>query len=160
MNDIQRPPFTIWVKKQVLLFSKFGTIGLFSAFVDIFLFNILVGVLKLPSLESKFVSGVFSTLLAWMGNRYWTFRKYRRSQRIVEAIEYFVVAAGGLFISLFCLWISHYLLGFTSLLADNIAGNFIGLIFATGFRFFGNQYWVFSSKRKHHTGNKVDSKGN
>ena len=39
--------------------------------------------------------------------------------------------------------ISHYVLGFTSPLADNIAANVVGLVFATTFRFVGYRTWVF-----------------
>lgn len=159
MSQIKKSPFLQGLYKQFRLFSKFGIIGLLAAGLDVLTFNIFVGLLAVPSLESKIFSGLVSTLFAWAGNRYWTFRKFRRSQRLSEALEYFLVAAGGLFISVACIWISHYLLGFTSLVADNISGNVIGLILATGFRFFGNQYWVFSSKRKHNKQDKIDKSG-
>ena len=54
---------------------------------------------------------------------------------------------GGMGISLACLWISHHLLGFTSLLADNISTNVIGLALGTAFRFFLYRYWVFGHHR-------------
>jgi putative flippase GtrA len=46
-------------------------------------------------------------------------------------------------------WLSHYVLGFTSLLADNIANNVIGLLLGTLFRFAFYRWWVFSPKRAH-----------
>lgn len=147
MNKSANFSMFTWLKKQLFLFSKFGIVGILAAALDISLFNLLAGGFSLPSLESKIISGLLSTLFAWVGNRYWTFRKFRRRQRLTEVLEYFLVAAGGLFISVSCLWVSHYLLGYTSLLADNISGNIIGLFLATVFRFMGNQYWVFSSKR-------------
>ena len=42
-----------------------------------------------------------------------------------------------------CLAISHYLLDFTSRLADNIAANVIGLGLGTAFRFWSYRRWVF-----------------
>ncbi len=39
----------------------------------------------------------------------------------------------GMGIALLCLWVSHYLLGFTSALADNIATNVVGLALGTAF---------------------------
>lgn len=139
-----------WFANQIKLFSKFGTIGLTAALADIAIFNLLVGLLGTPPVQGKIISGVVSTLLAWAGNRYWTFRDQRRERKIYEIIEYFIVAVGGIIITLICLWLSHYVLGFTSLIADNISGNVVGLALATGFRFYGNQYWVFNSNRKHH----------
>jgi putative flippase GtrA len=46
-------------------------------------------------------------------------------------------------IGLACLWFSHYVLGFTSLLADNISSNVIGLALGTVFRFWLYRSWVF-----------------
>ena len=43
-----------------------------------------------------------------------------------------------------CLAISHYALGFTSPLADNIAANVVGLGLATAFRFWSYRRWVFT----------------
>jgi putative flippase GtrA len=139
----------IWTKKQALLFSKFGVVGIVAALIDVLVFNFLLILFDLGSVESKIYSGILSTLFAWFGNRSWTFRRFRRNRRLVEVIEYFLIAAGGLMISVGCLWFSHHVLGFTSLLADNISGNVVGLILGTAFRFFGNQYWVFGELRKH-----------
>ena len=50
-------------------------------------------------------------------------------------------------IGLLCLWVSHYVLGFTSILADNISGNVIGLALGTAFRFTLYKLWVFAPHR-------------
>ena len=42
-----------------------------------------------------------------------------------------------------CLYVSHYVLGFTSLLADNVATNGVGLVLGTAFRFTFYRLWVF-----------------
>jgi putative flippase GtrA len=39
------------------------------------------------------------------------------------------------------------MLGFTSLLADNISTNVIGLVLATTFRFLMYRFWVFGANR-------------
>lgn len=156
VNEIMTPSVEIsfaWTKKQIKLFFKFGLVGVIAAVIDIVLFNALVGLVQVPPISGKIISGVLSTLFAWAGNRSWTFRNQRRANKVSEVIEYFLVAIGGLLISLTCLWLSHYVLGFESLLADNISGNVVGLSLATMFRFFGNQYWVFNSTRQH---SKVD----
>lgn len=151
--------FLTWLKQQLVLFSKFGAVGVIAALFDVAIFNLFVGGLRLPPIEAKILSGLISTVFAWVGNRYWTFREQRRSQKILELFEYLMIAGGGLLISLFCLWISHYVLGFKSLLADNISGNFVGLILATLFRYFGNQYWVFGNSRKHNDSTMTVSLG-
>jgi hypothetical protein len=46
-------------------------------------------------------------------------------------------------IALLCLWVSHYVLGYESALADNISANVIGLVLGTTFRFWSYHNWVF-----------------
>jgi putative flippase GtrA len=58
------------------------------------------------------------------------------------------VSIGGMLIGLACLWVSHYLLGFTSLLADNVATNVLGLALGTAFRFTLYKWWVFAPHRR------------
>jgi putative flippase GtrA len=53
-------------------------------------------------------------------------------------------------IGLACLWFSHYVLGFTSVIADNISSNVIGLGLGSVFRFTLYRYWVFSPNRSRH----------
>jgi hypothetical protein len=47
-------------------------------------------------------------------------------------------------IAMTCLWISHYLIGLTSPLADNISANVVGLGLAVVFRFWAYRKHVFS----------------
>jgi DNA-binding LacI/PurR family transcriptional regulator len=49
----------------------------------------------------------------------------------------------GLAISVGCLWVSHYALGLTGPLADNISANVVGLALGTMFRFWSYRRWVF-----------------
>ena len=50
----------------------------------------------------------------------------------------------GMLPAVICLGVSHYLLGFTSLLADNISANIIGLVLGTILRFFLYEHTVFT----------------
>jgi len=83
-----------------------------------------------------------------VGNRYWTFSKNRQSQTLREGLEFFAVSLVGMGIGLACLWVSHYLLGYTSVVADNISSNVIGLALGAVFRFTLYRYWVFSPSRR------------
>jgi len=51
----------------------------------------------------------------------------------------------GLGLSLLCLAVSHYVLGFKSGLADNIAANVVGLAVGTTFRFWAYRQLVFTN---------------
>jgi putative flippase GtrA len=121
---------------------KFGVVGGFAFVVDIGLFNLLLHATDKP-MTSKTISTVVATTVAYVGNRYWTFRRRNRSSVRREYALFFLLNGVGLVISLACLAISHYLLDFTSRLADNIAANVVGLGLGTAFRFWSYRRWVF-----------------
>lgn len=136
---------------------KFGTVGLVCYAIDVVVFNLLrTGMTGehffSEPIGAKIVSSIISTVAAWIANRLWTFRERRRIDIGVEFAEFIVVATIGGGIGVACLWVSHYLLGFDTLLADNLSSNVIGLVLATSFRFLAYRYWVFGSTR---TGSRV-----
>lgn len=138
--------------------SKFGVIGLLAFIIDTGLYNLLMygpvlstnaapeGVLGDHPLTSKVVATAVATAFAWLGNRYWTFRKTRRTNVTREAALFILFNILGLLIALICLWFSHYILGFRSQLADNISGNGVGLVLGTLFRFWAYRTFVFTEE--------------
>jgi putative flippase GtrA len=134
--------------------ARFGAVGAVGFVVDIGLFNLLRSTIFEPShvdggaIWAKVVSTSVAIVINWIGNRYWTFRKEARKRPLSEAIEFFVVSLVGLGIQVGCLWISHYALGLTSQLDDNISANVIGLGLGTIFRFALYRFWVFNPARK------------
>lgn len=133
---------------------KFGVVGIVGFLVDVGVFNALrLGVLGHDHffqgpIGAKIVSATVSTLLAWFGNRYWTFREHRRENFMLELLEFGGIAVIGIGIGLGCLYVSHYLLGFDNLIADNISSNIIGIGLATMFRFLMYRFWVYGPHRK------------
>lgn len=132
---------------------RFGVVGLLGLIVDVGGFNLLrfggpggEGVMHEYVLLAKLLSSFAATIVAWVGNRYWTFRQTRREEKHHEFAWFCGVALVGMGISLGCLWVSHYVLGFTSPIADNIAANGIGLVLATGFRFWAYRQHVFNNR--------------
>jgi putative flippase GtrA len=121
---------------------KFGVVGGFAFVVDVGLFNLLLHATDKP-LTSKTISTVVATTVAYLGNRHWTFRRRSRSGVRREYTLFFLLNGVGLVIALTCLATSHYLLGFTGRLADNIAANVVGLALGTAFRFWSYRRWVF-----------------
>ena len=132
---------------------KFGVVGLIGFVIDVTLFNLLrLGVFgddhwAQSAIGAKTISTSVAIVFNWLGNRYWTFRNHRRRNYVREFGEYLIVSLGGMAIALICLWVSHYMLGFTSLLADNIATNVVGLALGTAFRFLLYRYWVYGHHR-------------
>jgi putative flippase GtrA len=121
---------------------KFGVVGGVAFVVDVGLFNVLLHETDKP-LTSKTISTVVATTVAYVGNRFWTFRRRSRSGVGREYTLFFLLNGVGLAIALGCLATSHYLLGFTSRLSDNIAANVVGLVLGTTFRFWSYRRFVF-----------------
>ena len=137
------------MRKLLTQSTRFGLVGLIGLFIDVSVFNLLrVTVLSPEAIhEGPVIAKVISTSLAivanWMGNRHWTFARERRGHLAREGAEFFLVSFGGMLIGLFCLWMSHYVLGYDSLLADNVSSNVVGLALGTAFRFWLYRVWVF-----------------
>jgi putative flippase GtrA len=133
--------------------GKFGAVGLVGFAVDLTVFNLLRTTVFDPVLVeagpiyAKVVSTTLAILVNWIGNRFWTFGAHRQSRTLREAVEFFAVSVIGMAIGLACLWVSRYVLGYTSLLADNISSNVIGLGLGSAFRFVLYRHWVFSPRR-------------
>jgi len=133
--------------------ARFGAVGAVGFVVDVGLFNLLRVTVLAPEhvhegpVWAKVISTSVAIIVNWIGNRYWTFRKEVRRHPVSEGIEFVVVSLGGMGIGLGCLWISHYALGYTSQLADNISANVIGLGLGTLFRFTLYRLWVFKPGR-------------
>jgi putative flippase GtrA len=126
-------------------------VGLVGYAIDVGIFNLLrvesLGPALAAPLLAKAISVTIATLATWFGNRYWTFREHRRLNMALELLEFSAIAVVGMGISLACLWVSHYVLGFTSLLADNISTNIVGFVLATAFRFLMYRFWVYGHSR-------------
>ena len=76
-------------------------------------------------------------------NRHWTWRERARTGLRRELPLFLALSAIGLGITLTCLAVSHYGLGLTSPLADNVAANVVGLGFGMVWRFWSFKRWVF-----------------
>ncbi|HSA53028.1 MAG TPA: GtrA family protein [Yinghuangia sp.] len=127
--------------------SKFAVVGGLGYSSDVIVFNILRSTTSLEPLLAKALSLTVSTLVAFVGNRQWTYREravdVRPAKIPMQGLIFIAVNVMGMLIQMGFLWFSHYVLGFTSLLADNISGNILGMAVATAFRFWGYRTWVF-----------------
>ncbi|MBT1543743.1 GtrA family protein [Curtobacterium aurantiacum] len=140
------------MRRLIAQLARFGVVGAVGFVVDTTVFNVLrITVLNPEDVHSgpfwaKVISTVVAIFVNWMGNRYWTFREQRRAVATREGIEFVVVSLGGMVIALACLGVSHYVMGLTSVLADNVA-NVIGLALGTVFRFWLYKVWVYHPER-------------
>lgn len=145
------------VNKSGLLFQmiKFGAVGGIGFVVNLVIFNVMLLLVLRGFPHATIVSTIVATLVAivtnWVGNRYWAFADQRGENVTREGIEFFLVSLASMIIPLFCVWVSHYLLGMTSALADNISANGMGLVLGMLFRFALYRWWVFSPRRSGQT---------
>jgi putative flippase GtrA len=125
--------------------AKFGIVGMISFVIDVGLFNLLLygGPLDDKPLTAKVVSVAVATTFAYFGNRFWTFRHRGRTHMGREYVLFFLLNGVAMLIAVGCLWVSHYLMGLDSPLADNISANVVGLALGTLFRFWSYRKWVF-----------------
>ena len=123
---------------------KFGLVGGVAFVVDVGLFNLLrhTGLEDKPT-TAKVISATVATIVAWLGNRSWTFR-HRRNRPVHHEAALFLATNGvAMLIGVAAIAFSHYGLGFTSLAADNVA-NLLGIGLGTLFRFWAYRRFVFS----------------
>lgn len=124
---------------------RFGAVGGAAFVVDVGVYNLLRSTL-LPDqpVGAKVASVAVAVLVAWVGNRWWTFSDRRRASAPGELAAFVVTNVVGLLIAAACLLVSHHVLGFTSRLADNVSGNGVGLVLGTAFRYVAYRRFVFS----------------
>ena len=125
---------------------KFGVVGALAFVIDLGLANLLwQTVLSDKVTTAKIISGAVATLFAWVGNRQWTFRHRRSRPAHHEVALFFGVNLVALGISAVTLYVSHYGLGFTTILADNVA-TVVGIGIGTLFRFWAYRRYVFAGE--------------
>jgi putative flippase GtrA len=127
--------------------GKFFGVGLMAYLVAVGGFNLLVHLdsapLKSKPLTASILSGALSILVAYFGNRHWTWKERQRSGASREITLFFIINLISLSFNVICLAISRYILGFDSAVADNISANIIGVGIGTLFRFWSYRTIVF-----------------
>lgn len=130
--------------KLVSQLVTFGLVGGTAFVVDVGVYNLLrFTVLDDKPIGAKVISVAVATIVAWLGNRALTFRTEHRRAVWKEGALFALMNVLGLGIAAGCLFVSHYVLGYTTPLADNIAGNGVGLVLGMVFRFLAYRFVVF-----------------
>ena len=130
--------------------GKFASVGAVAYVISVGGFNLLVHIEGAPLAEKPLtgsvISGVVSILVAYMGNRHWTWKDRQRTGARREITLFFVINGIALIFGVTSLAISRYVLGFESALSDNIAANVIGVGLGTLFRFYMYRTVVFKKQ--------------
>jgi len=133
--------------------GKFGIVGGVAFTVDTIVYALLLET-SLETLTAKTLTTVVAATVAFLGNRFWTWRHRERSGLAREYSLYFVFNVVGLVITLAVLGLSHYGLGsvwpdtFQTKLADLVAAQIVGTFFGSLFRFWSYRRFVFLAAPK------------
>jgi putative flippase GtrA len=125
--------------------AKFGAVGAVGFLVNVAVFNLCIHTLQLAPIRSGVISQLVAIVTNYLGNRYWTYRHTDKRRMHRETVRFFFFSGIALVIENAVLAVSHYGMGYTSPLADNIAKNVVGLGIGTVFRFWTYRTWVFVS---------------
>ena len=125
--------------------------GLTGVAVQVVAFNVLryagpgnIGILERKPITAQVLAIALATIITYLGNRYWTYH-HRERGNVGRELPIFVLLNGiAIGIGALCLGFSHYVLGLTSPLSDNLSGNVIGLGLGTLFRFWSYRRFVFT----------------
>lgn len=136
-------PLRARLHRLVRELAKFGAVGAVGFLVNVAVFNLCIHALQLAPVRSGVLATVVAIGTNYVGNRYWTYR-WADKRRVRRELLLFLLFSGiGLVIENGTLALSHYGLGHTSPLADNLAKNVVGLGIGTVFRFWSYRTWVF-----------------
>jgi putative flippase GtrA len=122
--------------------ARFGVVGAVAFLVATIGTNLLHFRAGMGPLTSNVLATIAGTFVAFLGNRYWTFRHREGSTLAREYALFFVLNGIGLGIQLACIGFTYYLLGMHGKLAYNVALIF-GIGLGTLFRFWSYRRWVW-----------------
>jgi putative flippase GtrA len=124
--------------------GRFLVVGGVATVVDVGLFNVLHVLLALDPVLSKALSTSVAAVVAYVGNRTWSFEAGSDVAVGRQVVPYVVVTVVSLGISLLPVYVAREI-GLQGVVAMNVAANLVGLGLATVFRFVGYQRWVFTA---------------
>ena len=123
----------------------FGAVGIVGYIADAILINLLYH--HVPSVLASAIAITVSTVIAYVGNRFWTFRRRDRRETGAEFGLFALVSAGGFLITVGCVWFTEHVIGADSRLAVNLAQLGAGQVLGTIFRFWACHRFVFPETR-------------
>jgi len=138
-------------------FFRFALVGIMGAIVDFGIFNILVGVSRIPAVWASMLSFTAAVVSNFIWNRYWTYPDSRSKPIIRQMSEFLIISMIGLAIRtpLFVIFerMFHSLfttlhLGSRGMISPEFLGHNLALAIAVVavmfWNFFVNRYWTYS----------------
>ena len=145
MSDCPSPRTRSGVRQLLQEIVRFLVVGGAATVVSVVGFNALVhgtllgnAPLSQHPISAYILVNVIGGCVAYLGMRLWAFSHREVRDSVSSVVNFFVLGALTMVIPVLCVAVSRYILGFSSLWADNISANVIGLALGTAARF-----WVF-----------------
>ena len=123
--------------------SKFGAVGAIALVVNMGVFNAYLVAAPSKQIFAKVVSTIVATFVAYLGNRYWTYKDRDKIDRHREMLFFFLINGVAAVIEVMFVFISKYGLGQDGTLAVNIASYVFGLPLGMLFRLYCYRTFVF-----------------
>lgn len=124
-------------------FAKFGVIGVVGLVITNGGYDLLHNHGSVGPVTATTIATVVATIVAYLGNRYWSFRHRQRTGVARETVVFFLLNGIGLLIQDAAVWFNYYVVG----LGHNKAAEFValntGIAAATAFRFWSYRKWVW-----------------
>jgi putative flippase GtrA len=124
-------------------FAKFGVIGVVGLVITNGGYDLLHNRGGMGPVTATTIATIVATIVAYVGNRYWSFRHRERTGVARETVVFFLLNGIGLLIQDAAVWFNYYVLGLGhNKVAEFVALN-IGIAAATVFRFWSYRKWVW-----------------
>lgn len=134
--------------------AKFGIIGVIGVFVNIAVSDWMHYGVGVGATSAAIVGGAVTTVMSYLGNRYWSFRHRERTGVGRETAMFFVLNGVGLGIQGGTVYLITHGLNFTGKLDYTIA-NILGIVLGTLFRFWSYRKWVWADPQATHSEHEV-----
>ncbi len=109
--------FFLWLaniigKKLLFVFesAKFFLVGAFATVIDLKLYELFLWFFPF-SILAKSISFIFSTILKYWGNKYWTFGKHEKENMKKEITQFFAITLVGLAIDVSAFYYATKIVG-------------------------------------------------
>jgi putative flippase GtrA len=123
--------------------GKFGTVGAIALVVNMTVFNVMLGLFANKQIFATAISTVIATVVAYVGNRYWTYKDRDKIDRSREMFFFFLINGVAAVIEIAAVFVSKYGLNQDGRLAVNIAKYGFGLPLGMLFRLYTYRTFVF-----------------
>lgn len=123
--------------------AKYGTVGLTALAVNIVTTNLAWRVMPAAKLTDSIIGTGVGTVVAYLGNRFWTYKDCDSISRSREFFLFVFINAIGMLIETIPLTVSTFLLHLDGTFASNMAKFGVGTSLGFVFRLWTYRTWVF-----------------